>query len=49
MKIILKDFIYKGHQIKNYECELVQVTEIDETFEERIVEYLKDNLDKMLK
>lgn len=49
MKIILKDFIYKGRHINDFVCELPQVKEMDETFEERIVEYIKEDLEETIK
>lgn len=44
MKIIIKDFEFKGQYFDHYECDLPQVKAIDEEFEERIVDYIKESL-----
>lgn len=49
MKVILKDFIYKGMHIDEFECDLGAKNEFDEDFKDRIVEYLEETLDLCLK
>ena len=43
MRIIIEDFIYNGKYFEKYECDLPQVKEVDETFKERIAEYIVES------
>lgn len=49
MKIIIKDFDYKGVHIKKYESDIPQVKDLDEVPEGKIEEYIKENLDELIK
>ena len=42
-KFNLEDFIYNGKYFEKYECDLPQVKEVDETFKERIAEYIVES------
>lgn len=44
MKIVMENFYFEGHHIKRYECELPQVKEFDEAVQERIIDYIVENL-----
>ena len=48
MKIILDDFYYKGNHFDQFVCNLPQVDIPDETFNERIIDYIKESLDQHL-
>lgn len=43
MRIIIEDFIYNGKYFEKYECELPQIKVVDETFKERIAEYVVES------
>ena len=43
MRIIIEDFIYNGKHFEKYECDLPQIKEVDETFKERIAEYIVES------
>ena len=49
MKIILKDFNYKGHPIKSYECDVPQITNLEDVPKDKIVDYILENLDELSK
>lgn len=49
MKITMSNFNYKGYRIGYYECELPQVDDIDEIFVERIMDYITESLDEIIK
>lgn len=49
MKITLSNFNYKGYRFDYYESELPQVDDVDEIFVERIMGYITENLDNIIK
>ena len=49
MKLILNNINYKGRHFDEVTFELPQVCEFDETFEERIVPYITEQLDMLIK
>ena len=49
MNITLSDFNYKGHRFDRYVCELPNVKTLDDVLEERIIEYIRESLDEILK
>lgn len=49
MKIILDNFNYKGKHFDRYECDLPQVTNVDELPEDKIIEYIIENLEEFIK
>lgn len=49
MKVVLNDICYKGIHIDKYECDLPQITNLDEVPEEKITEYITESLDTYLK
>lgn len=44
MKIILKDFCYKGKHIDEYACNMPQINNVEDIPEDRIVDYVMENL-----
>lgn len=49
MKIIIKDFYYKGHYFEEYVSEMPQLKNLDEVPEGRIEEYINEVLDEFIK
>lgn len=49
MKIILKDFNYKGHHIENCEFDFPQLKDYDEALSDRCMIYIEDTLDDFIK
>lgn len=47
MKVVLEDFVFEGEHIERYVCELPQVNEFDETVQERLIEYIVENLKQL--
>ena len=47
MKVIFEDFVFEGKHIEQYICELPQVKEFDETVQERLIEYIVENLKQL--
>lgn len=48
MKLILKDFNYKGKHLEHYECDLPNVMNIDEIPEGKLKEYVEDSLNNLI-
>lgn len=49
MKIILDNINYKGHHFDRYEVDILNVTDIDEVSEERIMEEIVNCLEISIK
>ena len=49
MKVALNDIYYNGVHIDKYECDLPQITNLDEVPVENITEYIIEILDVYLK
>ena len=48
MKLILKDFNYKGKHVEGLEVEFPQVKDVEQIFDERLFEYIEDSLNNLL-
>ena len=48
LTIKIANFNYRGYHFESYECNLPNVTEIDDITEERITEYVKESLDRFI-
>lgn len=49
MKLIIENFEYKGIHVDHYESDLPQVTDINEVPFDKLEEYIKENLDEVIK
>ena len=49
MKIIMENFNYNGYRFDRVKFELPQKREIDEVFKERILDYMTETLDEIIK
>lgn len=49
MKIVLKDFKFRGHKFTEFECELPNIKNLEEVTNDLISEYIVDSLDMHLK
>lgn len=45
MKVILKDFYYKGKHIDEYVCNMPQIDNVEDIPEDRIVDYVLEALE----
>ena len=45
MKVILKDFYYKGKHINEHVCDMPQIKNIEDVPEDRIVDYVLEVLE----
>ena len=47
MKIILKDFYYKGWLVGKIKCDFPQIKDIDELSEDLVKKYILEDLDRL--